>query len=182
MTRGGLQDDPAPPALPAASVPAWRRHLVRRVIALGLLAVTLYLLGPSVARTLSSWPSLKNVEPIWLVWVAAARVAGTVSLAWLQAMAMRTREWFAVLTAELAGGAVSRAVPAGTAASAALQYTMLTTAGVPPAAVASGLTAASLLTLATIFGLPLVALPVILGSAAVPRSPAHAAHIGTGAC
>jgi len=157
-----------------------RRHLVRRIIALGLLGATLYLLGPSLLRTLSSWPSLKHADPLWLVGVAAAQAASTSSLAWLQGLAMRTRKWFAVLTSELAGGAVSRAVPAGTAAAGALQYTMLTAAGVPPAAVASGLTAASLLTLATIFGLPLVSLPVILGSAPVPRGLAEAAYVGIG--
>jgi uncharacterized protein (TIRG00374 family) len=178
--QGGLQDDAAPAPPPPADVPAWRRHLVRRVVALGLLGVTLYLLAPSVARTLSSWPSLKHADPLWLVAVAAAQIASTACLAWLQAIAMRTREWFAVLTSELAGGAVSRAVPAGTAAAAALQYTMLTAAGVPPPAVASGLTAASLLTLATIFGLPLISLPVILGSAPVPGGLADAAYIGIG--
>jgi uncharacterized protein (TIRG00374 family) len=178
--RGSVHDDTAPPASPPAYVPAWRRHLARRVVALGLLAVTLYLLGPSVARTLSSWPSLKHVDPLWLVGVAAAQAASTASLAWLQLIAMRTRAWFAVTTAELAGGAVSRAVPAGTAAAAAVQYTMLTGAGVPAAAVASGLTVASLLTLATIFALPLVSLPVILGSTPVPRGLAEAAYIGLG--
>jgi uncharacterized protein (TIRG00374 family) len=154
--------------------------VVRRVIALALLAVTLYLLGPSVAETLSSWPKLKNVDALWLIAVAACQVASNASLCWLQLMAMRARAWFPVVTAELAGGAVSRAVPAGTAAAAALQYTMLTAAGVPAAAVASGLTAASLLTLATIFALPIVSLPVILGSAPVPGGLAEAAYIGIG--
>ncbi len=179
MTRAGLQDDQAPPAAPEAGpTPVWRRHLVRRVIALGLLGGTLYLLGPSVVETLSSWPQLKNVDPLWLIVVVAAQVASNACLCWLQLMAMRAKAWFPVVTAELAGGAVSRAVPAGAAASAALQFSMLTAAGIPAPAVASGLTAASLLTLATIFALPLVSLPVVLGSAPVPGGLAEAAYIG----
>jgi hypothetical protein len=85
MTWAGVRDDP-----PTLAVLACRRHLVRRVIALGLLAITLYVLGPAVARTLSSWPTLKNVDPLWLIALAGAQAASNASLCWLQLLAMRT--------------------------------------------------------------------------------------------
>jgi len=76
------------------------------------------------------------------------------------------------------GGAIGRALPGGAAAAAGLQYSMLVRAGIPAAAVASGLTAASLLTLATVFVLPIVSVPVLIAGGTVPNGLADAAWLG----
>lgn len=145
-----------------------------------ILGICLYVLGPSLAATFSSWPHLESVYPAWFGAMAVAQVASTACLIWVQALGMRTHAWFAAVTAELAGGALSRCVPGGTALAAAVQYTMLTRAGVPAASVASGLTAASLLTLATVLALPIVSLPVILAGVPIPEGLAEAGWIGLG--
>ena len=47
----------------------------------------------------------------------------------MQRLALRTTGWFAVVTAGLAGNAVTDSLPGGDAAGAAVQFSMLTTAG-----------------------------------------------------
>lgn len=158
-----------------------RGALIKRIIVLALLAVCVYVLGPSVLATLNAWPQVSQISWVWLIAMLAAQVVTNVCLFWLQAMAMRTRRWFAVITAELAGGAVSRALPGGAAAAAGLQYQMLVRAGIPAAAAASGLTAASLLTLATVFVLPVVTIPVLIAGGPVPNGLADAAWLGLAA-
>lgn len=158
-----------------------RGAFIKRVVILALLAICVYVLGPSVLATLDAWPQVSQISWLWLLAMFAAQVATNVCLFWLQAMAMRTRRWFAVITAELAGGSVSRALPGGAAAAAGLQFQMLVRAGVPAAAVASGLTAASLLTLATVFVLPVVTIPVLIAGGPVPNGLADAAWLGLAA-
>jgi hypothetical protein len=48
-----------------------RRHLLRTVIWLGLTAVSLYLVAPSLLDVLGSWRDLQRLAPMWLVAMAA---------------------------------------------------------------------------------------------------------------
>jgi hypothetical protein len=73
---------------------------------------------------------------------------------------------------------LSRIVPGGTAAGAALQYRMLVGGGLQPARVATGLTAVSLINVATVFAMPVLSLPAIVGGVAVSRGLARAAWLG----
>ncbi len=61
---------------------------------------------------------------------------------------------------------------------AALQARMLTQAGLPPAAVGTGLTAGALLLLGALAGLPLLALPAVLLGQRVPDGLLQAAGVG----
>jgi hypothetical protein len=177
---------PIPPSHPEAAqlerlrraVAPSRGVVIKRILILTLLAVCVYVLGPSVLATLNAWPQVEQISWLWLIGMAAAQIAANASLIWLQSMAMRSKEWFAIITAELAGGAVSRALPGGGAAAAGMQYSMLVRAGVPAGSVASGLTAASLLTLATVFVLPVVSVPVLIAGGTVPNGLADAAWLG----
>jgi uncharacterized protein (TIRG00374 family) len=98
----------------------------------------------------------------------------------VQRLALRTRAWGPVITSQLASNAFGRVVPGGVAASGALQYAMLTRAGIPTAAAASGMTASSVLVFATLCALPVLAVPAVLGGAPVDPGLAHAAVIGAG--
>lgn len=143
---------------------AARRRIIGRIALLAITGVSLYLLAPSIIEVFSSWQSLSRVEPAWFAAMVVLQ-AGSFFCMWaLQRLAVRTRSWFAVGTSQLAGNAFGRIVPGGGAAAGALQYQMLVGAGVPGAAAASGLTAASLLTFAGLTALPLLALPALLGS------------------
>ena len=155
-----------------------RDAVIKRVAGLSLLAICVYVLGPSVLATLNAWPQVTKISWIWLLAMAAAQIATNGCLFWLQALSMRTTQWFAVGTAELAGGAIGRALPGGAAAAAGLQYSMLVRADIPAAAVASGLTAASLLTLATVFVLPIVSVPVLIAGGTIPNGLADSAWLG----
>jgi uncharacterized protein (TIRG00374 family) len=109
------------------------------------------------------------VQPWWLVPMVALEVASFASIVLLQQICLRTRAFWPVLTAQLAGNAFSRIVPGGAAAGAAVQYPMLVDAGVPRNRVASGLTTANVVTFGVLLALPLAAVPtVILG---LPISP-----------
>ena len=74
-----------------------------------------------------------------------------------------------IVLSQLAGNALAKIAPGGGAAGGALQYRMLTGAGLSPAAVGGGLTSANLLTFATLLALPVLDSPRCRGGA--PRGP-----------
>src|SRR3974390_2730120 len=102
-----------------------RGVMVKRIVILTLLAICVYVLGPSVLATLNAWPQVEQISWLWLIAMGAARIAANACLIGLPGLAMRSKEWFAITTAEMSGGAVSRALPGGSAAAAGVQYSML---------------------------------------------------------
>jgi uncharacterized protein (TIRG00374 family) len=87
----------------------------------------------------------------------------------VQRLALRPPGWFAVATSQLASGALGRVVPGGAAAAAALQYRMLWQAGLSRPAVATGLAAGSILLLAALAALPLLAVPALVAGRRIPN-------------
>lgn len=163
---------------PAA--PAARRRLLGRVAMLALTAICLYLLFPSLVQVFSSFGELSEVQPLWFVALAVLQGASFACVWALQRLALRTGRWFAVATSQLAGNAFSRVVPGGAATGVALQYRMLSTAGVPTTTAASSLTAVSLLTTGVVLALPVLAIPAIVGGAPIDRGLSRAALLGGG--
>ena len=98
------------------------------------------------------------------------------SLWGLQRIALRTSSWFAVGTAQLTSNAAGSVIPGGGAASGAFSYRMLVQAGIPGGDVAAGLTATMLATTATVFALPLLALPAVLGGRGAARARRDGVH------
>jgi uncharacterized protein (TIRG00374 family) len=142
--------------------------------------VTLYVLWPSLLAVFSTGPELLSLDPGWFAAMVALE-AGSFASAWaLQRFAIRTNMWFGVATAQLAGNAVSRIVPAGAAAGGAVQFRMLTAAGIDVTAVGTGLAAASLISTATLLALPLLAVPAVIAGRPVPSGLAQAAWLGAG--
>jgi uncharacterized protein (TIRG00374 family) len=140
-----------------------------RVVGLFVTAVALYLLAPSIAHVFAQFPRLGELDPVWIGVSLVMEAASFACLWWLFVLVLRTKRWFAVATSQLASNAVSRAVPAGAAAGAAVQYRMLAAGGIDRSTAASGLTAATLLQYATLFALPLIALPATLGAGVAQR-------------
>jgi uncharacterized membrane protein YbhN (UPF0104 family) len=145
---------------------------------MGVALVTLYILWPSLLQVFSAWPALLSINPVWFVVMAAAELASFASMWSLQRLALRTRKWFGVAMSQLAGNALSRIVPAGAAAGAALQYRMLAQAGVATTTAATGLTATSLIGTATLLALPILTIPAILAGRPVPAGLAQSAWLG----
>jgi uncharacterized protein (TIRG00374 family) len=175
---------PGPMASKAAAIDAAQAHpltwktVVKRGLVIAVAGVSIYLVLPRLIAVLGAWPRLSTLNPIWFTVALAAELASFTCNFALQRLALRTRGWFAVVTAGLAGNAVTDSLPGGDAAGAAVQFSMLTTAGFDTSTAVGGLTAFSLLGVGGLLALPIFALPAILGGA--PASPGliHTALLG----
>jgi uncharacterized protein (TIRG00374 family) len=141
------------------------KGITRRLLTLSVAAIVLYGVAPAVLEVLGAYRRLTDVDPAWWIVVVAMSAAGTWCMCAVQRLTLN-------------GAAFSRVVPGGSAAAAALQARMLSQAGVPPAAVATGLTAGALLLLEALAGLPLLALPAVLLGGRIPNGLLQAAGIG----
>jgi uncharacterized protein (TIRG00374 family) len=164
----------------AQSRPLTWKLVLRRGAALAVTGLAIYLVLPSLTRVLASWPQLARLEPAWLAASLLAEVASFMCYFGLLRLGLRTRAWFSVVTAALTGNAISCSVPGGAAAGAAVQYEMLAAAGFNADTSVEGLAAISLLNLVALLGLPLLALPAILGGIAASADLVHAAEVGAG--
>jgi uncharacterized protein (TIRG00374 family) len=170
----------------AQSITAQESHrltwsvVVKRAVVVAITGVAIYLVLPSITEVIASWPRLSTLHPTWFALAVAAQAGQFVCTFALQRLALRTRAWFTVVTAQLSGNAVSKIIPAGAAAGAAVQFRMLATGGIDPEDAIGGLTAFSLLSIGGLLALPIFALPAILFGAPVSRGLLHAAFIGIG--
>jgi uncharacterized membrane protein YbhN (UPF0104 family) len=162
----------APVAAKAAAIDAaqarpltWKT-VVKRALAVAVAGAALYLALPKLIAVLGAWPRLSTLNPVWCTVCLAAELASFTCNFALQRLALRTRGWFAVVTAGLAGNAVTNSLPGGSAAGAAVQFHMLTTAGFDTDTAVGGLTAFSLLEVGGLLALPIFALPAILARGA----------------
>jgi hypothetical protein len=156
---------PDPVAAKAAAIktgqahpPTWKT-VIKRVLVLAIAGAATYLVLPSLIAVLGSWPRLSALNPIWFTAALAAELASFTCNFALQRLALRTRGWFAVVTAGLAGNAVTDSLPGGDAAGAAVQFSMLTTAGFDTDTAVGALTAFSLLGVGGLLALPILVLP-----------------------
>ena len=154
------------------------KSVVRRSIGIAFAGIVLYLVAPSVLAVLHSWPRLATLNPVWFIPAVIAESAHFACTFALQRIALRTKAWFAVITAQLAGNAISLTVPGGQAAGAAVQFRMLGTAGMDPTESVAGLTAFSFLGIGGLLALPVFVLPVVLFGAPVSSGLTDAAWVG----
>src|SRR5215472_7130928 len=165
----------------AQARPLTWKTVVKRALAVAVSGAALYLVLPKLIAVLGAWPRLSTLNPIWFTaCVAAELVSFTCNFA-LQRLALRTKDWFPVVTAGLAGNAVTSSLPGGSAAGAAVQFRMLTTAGFDTDTAVGGLTAFSLLEVGGLLALPIFALPAILAGVPVSRGLVHTALLGIAA-
>jgi uncharacterized protein (TIRG00374 family) len=155
-----------------------RRWSLGRVLLLTVTGLCLYFLAPSIVTVLAAWRQLGRVEPWWLVVILVLETASFVSIWGLQRIAMPGVSWFDGATTQLVGNAFNRITPGGGATGTALQARLLADAGHDLTAMATELTAQSLMISVTILAFPLFSLPAILAGLAVPGSLADAAWIG----
>ena len=178
---------PAPVAAKAAAIDAaqarpltWKT-VVKRALAVAAAGAAIYLALPKLMAVLAAWPRLSTLNRAWFtVCLAAELVSFTCNFA-LQRLALRTKDWFPVVTAGLAGNAVTNTLPGGDAAGAAVQFSMLTTAGFDTDTAVGGLTAFSLLEVGGLLALPIFALPAVLAGVPVSRGLVHTALLGIAA-
>ncbi|MBI5103931.1 MAG: flippase-like domain-containing protein [Solirubrobacterales bacterium] len=152
--------------------------LLRRGAALAVTALVLYGVAPALGQVLGTWDEVARLSPVWLVALVVAQIASLWCLWELQAIAIGTHELGAVATSQLAGGAVGRIVPGGAATAGAVQYGMLATHGIRRSDAAVGLAASSIILVAALCVLPLLAVPAIVLGMRVPTTLWHAAVAG----
>ncbi|MCL2542815.1 MAG: flippase-like domain-containing protein [Nocardioidaceae bacterium] len=138
------------------------RSLRRNVIWLAITAVSLYLVFPSLVETFASWRQITQFQPLALLLMFALQVGVCACLWDLQRVALKGATWRPVIAAQLASNALSNIAPGGGPIGAALQYRIFVAAGLRRNTVASSLTAVNLLVLATVLGLPVLAIPTVL--------------------
>jgi uncharacterized membrane protein YbhN (UPF0104 family) len=178
---------PAPVAAKAAAIdaaqarPLTRKTVVTRALAIAVAGAALYLVLPKLMAVLAAWPRLSTLNPAWFtVALGAELVSFTCNFA-LQRLALHTKDWLSVVTAGLTGNAVTSSLPGGSAAGAAVQFHMLTTAGFDTDTAVGGLTAFSLLEVGGLLALPIFALPAVLAGVPVSRGLVHTALLGIAA-
>ena len=144
---------------------------IKRAVILALTALGLYVVWPSLAAVFSSGPQLRHVNPLWGIPIVLAEIASFACMWALLRLALDVKPWFPVATAQLAGNAFSRIVPGGAAAGGAMQFDMLRQAGVGTTWAATGVTAVSLISTATLFGLPVISIvSILITGASVERN------------
>ena len=139
-----------------------RKSIIRRVVTYALAGVSFYIVLPSLLATFGELPGLRGIGWWFFPLLFAFEAASFWCLWVVQRLALGVRRVFDVACSQLAGNAVSRALPGGAAAGGVLQYRMLVQVGLDPATVTTALTAVGLLDMATLFSLPVLALPSIV--------------------
>ena len=157
----------------------WRRN-ARSGVLVGIAAISLYFLLPSVLAVFASWRSLSHLDWPFAVLVIACETASFVCLWELNRIALHVRAWFPVATAQLSGNAVGRILPGGGAVSTAFSASMLRRAGLDTGDAAAAFAASTGLQIGTRLALPVLALPAILGGAPIDRGLVMAAYLGLG--
>lgn len=142
------------------------------------MGLALYVVLPGLVRVVDSWPRLFKLEPWWLLLVVGAEVASFFCAMALLRLVLRCDSWFTVVTAALAGNAVTNTLPGGDAVGASIQFRMLANAGIDTVQAAGGLTVSSIIGIAGLLSLPIFALPVILGGVTVSTGLVHAGELG----
>ncbi len=153
--------------------------VLKKAVPIAVTGVALYLVFPSLTEVFASWPRLKTLDPIWFVVAIVAQGCHFVCTWALQRIALRTKEWFPVATGQLAGNAVTLIVPGGAAVGAAVHFRILSRAGMDTDSTVGGLATFSLLGVAAILVLPILALPAMFFGQTVNRSLVEIALIGT---
>ncbi len=156
---------------------SWKA-VAKRAVVMSIAGAALYLVAPKLVGVFSSFPQLASLDLIWLAATLIAQAAHFACTFALQRIALRTKAWFPVVTAQLAGNSISLIMPGGAAAGAAVQFRMLATSGMDAGEAVGGLTAFSLLGVAGLLALPLFALPAILLGTPINRSLFDAALVG----
>ncbi len=165
------------PAAPQERRSAWSRF-VRYGVVVGVTGISLYLLLPSLLAVFHAWPSLAHARWYLAALVVVCEGASFVCLWALDRIVLGTRQWFPVATAQLTGNAVGRILPGGGATATAFTVSMLRRAGIDAGRATVALATSTGLQIVSALALPILALPAILGGAAISHSLAAAAYLG----
>jgi len=158
-----------------------RKSFIKRIAALVVTGVGLYVVLPSLTAVFGSFPKLATLSGVWLFVAVVSECGSFVCNFGIQRIVLRTSGWFAVVTAGLTGNAVTNTIPGGDAAGAAIQFRMLETAGIKTGAAAGGLAASSVIGVGGLLMLPILTLPSVIGNSGLNHTLVSAAFVGCAA-
>jgi uncharacterized protein (TIRG00374 family) len=144
--------------------------------------VALYILWPSLVAVYSAFGSLASLQLKWLVLLASLEVASFACLWVLTGIALRSTRWRLIAAAEVVGNAVGQVIPGGNVTGAATEIYLLTGGGVDGARASTGVVAAGLVNLATLFALPILIVPALVSGVQVSPVLLRTAWIAVGVC
>ena len=76
--------------------------MAKRAAVVGVAGLAIYLVLPAITEVFASWPRLSTLDPRWFALAIGAEIAHFCCTFALQRLALRTREWFPVVTSQLA--------------------------------------------------------------------------------
>jgi len=155
-----------------------KRPLRGRVVLLAITAICLYFFAPSIGEVFAAWGRLGDVHTAWIVPAILCAIASYGCVWVVQAIAIGTRNWFAVITTQLAGNAFNRITPGGGATGMVMQTNMLTAAGINAPRAATALTVQSVLSTAALVAMPVFSIPFIIAGTQIPSRLLSAVWIG----
>ena len=155
-----------------------KRPLRGRVLLLALTAICLYFSRPASARSSRRGAGSAMCTRHGSCPPSSARSASYGCVWVVQAIAIGTRNWFAVITTQLAGNAFNRITPGGGATGMVMQTNMLTAAGVDASRAATALTVQSVLSTAALVAMPVFSIPFIIAGTQIPSRLLSAVWIG----
>src|ERR1700746_4037713 len=135
------------------------KTVAKRAAMVVVAGLAIYLVFPAITEVFASWPRLSTLDPAWLALAIAAEIVHFWCTFALQRLALRTGEWFPVITSTLAGNAITLIVPGGAAVGAAVQFRMLAASGLETGETVGRLAAFSLLGVGGLVALPIFCLP-----------------------
>lgn len=137
-------------------------RFTKRALGLGITGVSFYLVIPSIIEVFSSWPELERLRPGSLALMTVSVLLSLICFWGLLGLSLRSDRWILMATSQLASSSIARIVPGGAATATAVQYRMLSDAGISKSDAGTGLTVATLVNFAVLFSLPVFAVPDIL--------------------
>ena len=159
----------------------WPTVSKRRIVELVIELVAIYVLWPWLSAVYSSFGALSSVNPIWFVVMVGLEVASFACMWVLIAISLRSTRWFLIGTSQIVGNAIGLVVPGGNPAGTGAQIYLLVRGGLDTTNATTGVMAAGLINLATLFALPVLAVPAILSGVTVNSWLADATWVAFGA-
>lgn len=152
-----------------------------RLVELAIELIAIYVLWPWLSAVYSSFGALSSLNPMWFVVMVGLEIASFACMWVLIAIPLRCARWFLIGTSQIVGNAVGLVVPGGNPAGTATQIYLLVHGGVDTPRATTGVMAAGLINLATLFALPVLAVPAILSGVPVNGWLATATWVAFGA-
>lgn len=140
----------------------WPTLSRRRVVELAIELAAIYVLWPSLAAVYSSFGALSSLNPGWFLGMVVLEIASLACMWVLIGICLRSTRWLLIASCQLVGNAVGLVMPGGNPTGTATEIYLLVEGGFDGARASTGVIAAGFINLATLFALPLLALPWLL--------------------